>query len=75
MEFMISFCVVAMLAIGILVAIRSEAKRFNKGKCPDCGCMLRYFDTDSQEGRGYVCDVCGYNTWVSFPNVDEQFGK
>lgn len=75
MEFIISFCVVVMLAIGIYIARRSEAKRFNEGKCPDCGRMLRYFDTDSQGGRGYCCDGCGYNTWVSFHNVDEQFLK
>ena len=55
MEFIISFCVVAMLAIGIHIARRSEAKRFNEGRCRHCGGWFEYFDTDSQGGRGYAC--------------------
>lgn len=73
MEVVISICVVVASAIAIAVARHSEAKSFNGGKCPDCGSKLRYFDTDSQSGRGYACDKCEYITWVTFRNTDKQY--
>ena len=69
MDEIISICVVGILlmfAMAIPIAWYLEAKSFNKGKCPKCGHMLRHFDTDSQGGKGFVCDDCGYITWVSF---------
>ena len=72
MEFIISFCVVAMLAIGIHIARRSEAKRFNEGRCRHCGGWFEYFDTDSQGGRGYACEKCGNVIWIGFP-VDKRY--
>lgn len=42
-----------------------ERKRYNRGVC-NCGENLKYFDTDSQGGRGYTCKKCNYTTWVSW---------
>ena len=71
MELTIIFWVVAIFAIVIAIARHSEAKSFNGGKCRECGNMLRLFDMDSQGGRGYICNECGYITWVSY-NVDKK---
>lgn len=49
-----------------------ERKNFNKGVCPNCGTKLRYFDADSQGGRGYTCDKCNYTTWCSY-SVDKNY--
>ena len=56
-----------------VIAIRFERKWFNKGVCPDCGEPLHYFDTDSQGGRGYLCNKCNYHCWVSYNCVDKEF--
>lgn len=56
----------------IIYAIHSESKFYNHGKCKECGNDLRHFDTDSQGGRGYCCDQCGYHTWVSYNCVDKR---
>ena len=40
------------------------------GKCPDCDAPWRYYDTDSQGGRGYTCDTCPRGVWVSYPGID-----
>ena len=53
-----------------LIARAFEKKAFNNGYCKECGNKLRYFDTDSQGGRGYICDKCGHCVWVSY-NVDK----
>ena len=50
-----------------------EKRAFNNGTCVNCGSKLRHFDNDSQGGRGYCCDTCGYNTWVSYNSVDKKF--
>lgn len=47
-----------------------EKKDYNGGKCPHCLRELGHFDTDSQGGSGYVCDGCGYDTWVSYPFIE-----
>lgn len=39
------------------------------------GGKLKYFDTDSQGGRGYCCDKCKYFTWVSYYFVDKIYKK
>ena len=63
----IIFCVFAY--IGILL----EKASFNDCKCIRCGYPLRHFDNDSQGGRGYKCDKCGYITWVSWHSVDKKY--
>lgn len=59
--------------VGYIMGPRREAKEFNNGICMRCGEKLRYFDTDSQGGRGYTCDNCMYTTWVSYNYVDKSF--
>ena len=56
----------------ILCARHQEKLAFNNGSCKHCNCHLRHFDTDSQGGRGYVCDKCGHYIWISY-NVDKNF--
>ena len=64
---------VTILLLLSCIAIFIERRDFNNGMCPRCGAEMRHFDTDSQSGRGYCCDVCGYNTWVSYGIVDKDF--
>lgn len=70
----IIFCVVGLFAIVIIIARHSESKQFNRGKCLLCDNKLSQFSTDSQGGRGYICDKCGYTVWVSY-NVDKKYIK
>ena len=60
------------LAFGALMlwARSREKGAFNGGDCPDCGTPWRYYDTDSQGGRGYTCDTCSRGVWVSYPGID-----
>lgn len=68
--------VVSLLMICIPpIAIYTEKKYFNNGKCPICNARLKYFGTDSQGGRGYCCEECDYHTWVSWNTVDKQYRK
>lgn len=66
-------CGVVVFITLMRVGIHLEKKGFNNGECIVCGTKLRHFDNDSQGGRGYVCDKCGYYTWVSYPSVDKKF--
>ena len=52
------------------IGIDAERKHYNHGVCPCCKTRLKLFDHDSQGGRGYVCEQCGYTTWVSYPSID-----
>ena len=63
---------VTFVVVLVLLSIRREARDYNHGICPRCERMrkLKKFDVDSQGGRGYVCDHCGYVTWVSYDCVD-----
>lgn len=54
----------------ILFARSYERKTWNNGRCPDCGERWKYFDTDSQGGRGYYCSKCNKTIWISY-NVDK----
>ena len=55
------------------IGITWERKDFNKGYCKLCGTKLRRFGNDSQGGRLYCCDMCRYNTSVSYNCVDRLF--
>lgn len=69
-------CVILGILISLLiisVGVFLEKRDFNNGICPDCGATLRFFDTDSQGGRGYCYDNCLYHTWVSYDTVDKKF--
>ena len=63
------FVLIIMLITGSVIGFILEIKGFNNGICPHCDKELRYFDTDSQGGRGYCCD-CGYCTWISYKCID-----
>ena len=65
----ILFVLIIMLITGSVIGFILERKGFNNGICPHCDKELRYFDTDSQGGRGYCCD-CGYCTWISYKCID-----
>lgn len=70
---LISLSIIMIWVITGILAKRSEAKRFNGGKCVRCGHDLRHFDTDSQGGNGYACDHCDYHCWVSYHSVDRHY--
>lgn len=61
---------IGVFALAIFLASYAEARRYNNGKCVKCGNELKYFDSDSQGGRGYKCSNCGHTVWVSYPWVD-----
>ena len=72
----ILFSLIILLIITFpIIAIHSEWKQFNNGICPKCGTRLEYFDSDSQGGRGYLCEKCDYHTWVSWNTVDKKYRK
>lgn len=73
MEILCVGVIAIMLTIGTVQAIKSERKWFNNGTCPHCHTALTKFDVDSQGGREYMCDRCGYTVWVSYKCVDRQF--
>ena len=63
--------VVSILIVPVLYFRNREKKDYNNGYCPKCGEFYRWFDSDSQGGRGYCCDRCGHHCWVSY-NVDKD---
>lgn len=70
--------VIALIICILLLAFSSlgvkwERENYNNGICPHCNVPLRFFDTDSQGGRGYTCDKCNYTTWVSYNRVDKDY--
>lgn len=67
----VGLILIAIILICSLIARHHEKNSYNNGICPLCGNKLRRFDTDSQGGRGYTCDNCGYSTWISY-NVDKK---
>lgn len=72
MEAKIVFSAIAIYIVFIAILWISEVIEFNKGKCRHCGGWFEYFDTDSQGGRGYVCEKCGNVIWIGFP-VDKRY--
>ena len=64
----------AWFAIGI-IGKYWERRDFNHGICPICGEKLKYFDSDSQGGRGYMCYNDYYSAWVSYDSVDRDYWK
>lgn len=65
--------ITVLVICGILYGIHIEKKGFNNGICPKCGKKLKWFDSDSQGGRGYCCHDCRYFTWVSYDLVDKYY--
>ena len=50
-----------------------SSSKFSPAICPKCGKKLKWFDTDSQGGRGYCCHDCRYFIWVSYNCVDKEY--
>lgn len=71
----ILYALLALLIVLLICPIGMflERRDFNNGICVNCGSKLIHFDNDSQGGRGYCCDNCGYSTWVSYNSVDKKF--
>ena len=61
-----------LLAMIPIVGFICERRWWNGGKCPNDGIPWRYFDTDSQGGRGYTCDSCDKTILVSYPLIDNH---
>lgn len=67
----ILYVILVLICISIpLISVLDEMKNYNCGVCRDCGCELKLFDYDYQGNRGYRCDKCGYQAWVSYSFVD-----
>jgi hypothetical protein len=67
----ISFCIFHILLLvlgGYYYCYQSEKIEYNKGIYPKCGERLSYFDSDSQDGKGYICHQCEYTIWLSWFN-------
>lgn len=62
-------------AVFVYMGFEIECMSFNGGTCIQCGGKLEYFDTNSQGGRGYMCDSCDYTTWVSYTYVDRDYWR
>lgn len=72
---MVKLAILVLIAIaGFIVGVSMEHIGYNGGVCRHCKTNLRHFDNDSQGGRGYVCDRCGYSVWVSYRCVDGYDG-
>lgn len=54
------------LISGVVWSYCSEKKLWNNGFCYVCGTPWKYFDTNSQGGRGYCCDSCQDKIWISW---------
>lgn len=67
---LICLLILLVIVVGMTLTRNHEKKEYNNGICPKCGRNLRYFDSDSQGGRGYNCDKCNNFVWVSY-NVDK----
>jgi len=62
--------ILVVMLTGALWGISSERKAWNGGICHQTGKPWRYFDTDSQGGRGY--ESGGHYTWISWPWIDKH---
>jgi hypothetical protein len=64
--------VLTIIVLALIIGYFLEKKAFNDGICPHCGKPLEYYDTDSQGGRGYICNHCDYGCWVSWKCIDKE---
>lgn len=67
---------IILLVIGLVLFITgyiSERKWWNRGMCCECNTEWKYFDSDSQGGRGYFCGCPKYHSvWISYPGIDRR---
>jgi len=61
--------ILPMLLLGLWGSI-FERREWNGGICRENGLPWKYFDTDSQGGRGYKAGdrYC----WISYPGIDTK---
>jgi len=67
-------CIVIFIVL-IGLAYWSERYVWNRGVCNTTGKRWKYFDTDSQGGRGYCSyDENGmrHSCWISYPGVEKH---
>ena len=62
---------IIILIIITTIAIIIEKRNYNKGICRICGKELKFFDMDSQGGRGYICPN-GHTVWVTYLLIDKN---
>ncbi len=62
--------IIILLIAGACYGYFSEKRKWNNGVCKDNGIPWKYFDTDSQGGRGYKAD--NITCWVSWPGIDNK---
>lgn len=76
LAFSLFISVIILFIIGglCICSYTGEKRDFNDGVCKFCGSKLYHFDTDSQGGRGYVCDNCRKHwCWVSWKKIDKNY--
>lgn len=64
---------VGVLAAGAAASILAERREWNGGVCKKSGKPWRYFDSDSEGGRGYTDGE--HYCWISWPFVDRERAK
>jgi len=70
LETIIAVVVGVFVVAGSVAGYTLERRDWNNGYCARCCQPWRYFDTDSQGGRGYEC---GCRTcWISYPGIDQK---
>ena len=60
-----------LLAGGVFIGRRCDAKAWNNGVSPCCNKPWKFFDKDSQGGRGYKCKCKKSFIFVSYA-VDKE---
>ena len=59
--------IILKIILGFIIFINVvEFYIFNGGVCRDCLGFWKFFDNDSQGGRGYECDGCKRTIWISW---------
>ena len=64
-ELLVSLGMLSSLICVGFIGYSLDKKSWNRGMCRRCKAPWKYFDTDSQGGRGYKCGN-GHYTWISW---------
>lgn len=60
--------------IGILVGYVVNERKWNGGKCPECGTKWEYWTTNSYGDRIYYCPNCMNSCTIVFDVDDKEEG-
>lgn len=54
-----------------------ENRKMRRKECMEvtCGNPLRDWAINCRGERGYLCEICGYHTWVSYKTVDKKYRR